>query len=147
MDIRQKIKAAQSKVNQASQTVPAKRMGKTERRKFQRFELACPVVLYRDAGKTQSAWVRSRSDNISNGGCFVTVMQTADIEPNSLIRLDLKIPRQTPNTYMLEPHQIDAYIVRVEPGRDTISSVSANEKLTELGLALKFAEPLELSLE
>ena len=147
MDINQKIKAARSQANQTAQTIPAKRLVKTERRKFRRFEQACPVALYLDNVKNHSARACSRTDNISNGGCYVTVIQTADIEPNSLIRLDLKIPRQTPNTYMLEPFQTDAFVVRVEPVGNVKSSVSTSKKTKELGLALKFTNPLELSLE
>jgi len=147
MDINKKIKAAQSREIDSKSDSKAKRPGKSERRKFQRYELACPVALYFDALAAPEAQARSRTDNISDGGCYVTVAQTADMEYGSVVRLDLKVPRQTPNTYLLEPFHTDAYIVRIDPGKDVKTNISTGKETTERGLALKFTHPLELSLE
>ena len=147
MDINRKIKAAQTGKTDAKSDSKAKRPGKTERRKFQRYELACPVALSFDAQAAPEAQARSRTDNISDGGCYVTVTQTTDIKCGSVVRLDLKVPRQTPNTYLLESFHTDACIVRADPGNDLKTRISTRKETTERGLALKFSHPLELSLE
>jgi hypothetical protein len=96
---------------------------------------------------------RARTDNISDGGCYVTLDNTAESKwvwtpqqtDESPLMVELKIPRRTANTYLLEPVRSPGRIVRIEkPPLHQLPAVARNE---ELGLALQFKKPLALQLE
>lgn len=108
-----------------------------DRRRFQRFSLGCPVGLFTPAvGRWRKELAHSRTDNISNGGCYVTLEEKPGFQPNQPLQLELNIPRRTPNTYMLEPVRASVRIVRIEDSHPT-----------ETSLALQFESPIDLQLE
>lgn len=98
--------------------------------------LSCPVVLQNLAG---NAIARSRTHNLSNGGCYITLASNELPTDASQIELELKVPRHTPNTYMLESFQTPGRVVRLEK----IDPV----EIERLGVAIQFAGPLTLQLE
>jgi len=157
MDISKKIQAHKNALNQSTLSSGSHRELKTEQRKFPRTELSCPVEVLSDTAPDGNALAQSRTDNISNGGCYITLATSslatssratsATFSPGSMVKLNLKIPRQTPNTYLLESHQRQARIVRIEPARPGKSGKSNIQENTEIGLALEFSDPCELSLD
>jgi len=107
-----------------------------ERRAFPRFPLSCTVTVCTTAGHIVA---QSRTENISNGGCFLIIPSSAPVQSGQELKLHLKIPRQTRNTYMLEPLHAPARVVRLgQPERITAQ---------EFALALQFPEPRELQLD
>ncbi|MCP4711367.1 MAG: PilZ domain-containing protein [Planctomycetes bacterium] len=147
MDVKKKIQAHKLSHKQNTPSSESQREIKTEQRKFPRTELSCPVELVSDAAQKQNAPAQSRTDNTSNGGCYLTLPPSSTLSPGSLVNLILKIPRQTPNTYLLESLRKQAKIVRIEPARQNISCKSTRKQKNEIGLALEFSDPCELSLE
>ena len=108
-----------------------------DRRRFPRFTLDCPVGLFTPAvGRWRKELAHSHTDNISNGGCYLTLAEKPGFQPAQSLQLELNLPRQTPNTYMLEPIRTSARILRIEDARHTESS-----------LAIQFEKPLDLQLE
>ena len=108
-----------------------------ERRRHARYALGCPVGLFLPTtGYWRNPIARSRTDNISNGGCYLTLEKNPDLPADQVLRLTLNVPRQTPNTYMLEPVRTAARIVRIETSHPS-----------EIGLALQFEESVELQLD
>ena len=107
-----------------------------ERRAFPRVPLSCPATLFTTGGNLVAS---SRTENISNGGCYLIVSSSAPLTPGQELQLHLKLPRQTRNTYMLESRQAPARVVRL----------GQPEKITaqEFALALQFPEPQELQLD
>ncbi len=80
-----------------------------ERRQHKRHELRCPVVVRGDDGEPLA---ETATVNISDGGVFVTVPIDSVPARGCPVRLDLRIPRQTTNTYMLEDVTRRATVVR-----------------------------------
>jgi len=105
-----------------------------ERRKHPRFDLSCPIRIEGDAG---NALHRTRALNVSDGGVFVAVPIDALPPFGSELNVQFSVPRTTPNTYMLEEFSSRAKVVRHQPMKDS----------RQAGLAMRFAEPLELMLE
>ena len=105
-----------------------------ERRCCARSTLSCPVTLQ---NAKKQALAHSRTDNISNSGCYITLTPGVPFESKQKLHLKLMIPRQTRNTYMLEPVEISAKVVRLQeiPARN------------EFALALQFNKPSDLQLE
>jgi len=108
-----------------------------DRRLFPRFNLDCPVGLFTPAvGRWRKELAHSHTDNISNGGCYLTLAEKPDFQPLQALQLELNLPRRTPNTYMLEPVRTSARIIRIDDSHPT-----------ETYLALQFEKPLDLQLE
>ena len=108
-----------------------------DRRRFPRFSLSCPVGLFTPAvGRWRKELAHSRTDNISNGGCYLTLAEKPGFQPNQSLQLELNLTRRTPNTYMLEPVRTSARIIRIEDAHPS-----------ETSLALQFAQPLDFQLE
>ena len=108
-----------------------------DRRRFPRFSLSCPVGLFTPAiGRWRKELAHSRTDNISSGGCYLTLSEKPGFQPKQSLQLELNVPRRTPNTYMLEPVRTSARIIRIETAQPA-----------ETGLALEYEKPLDLQLE
>ena len=108
-----------------------------DRRRFPRFNLGCPVGLFTPAvGRWRKELAHSRTDNISNGGCYLTLAEKPGFQPHQTLQLELNLPRRTPNTYMLEPVRTSVRILRIDDSHPT-----------ETSLALQFENPLDLQLE
>lgn len=133
------------------QIIPRNYQPDQDRRRHVRKSLDCPIVVYTPTGRREL--LRSRTDNLSNGGCYVTIEKNIESrwvwlpqQPDeSPLVLELRIPRQTPNTYMLEPVRSAARIVRIE--KPPLNQPLSSAGVAELGLALQFKNPLELQLE
>jgi PilZ domain len=121
-----------AKQNRNQTHVPGK-----ERRHYPRYALGCPAELFPPAaGHWRNQIVHSRTDNISNGGCYITLEKYPELQTDQSLQLELNVPRHTPNTYMLEPVRTAVRIVRIETARPS-----------DTGLALEFEKPVELQLE
>ena len=147
MDISKKIQDHKLALNQNALSSGPFPDLKTERRKFPRTELSCPVEVVLGVAPQGSVPVHSRTDNISNGGCHLTLVSPPSLSPGDMVNLNLKIPRQTPNTYLLESLRKQARIVRIEPAGPETSDKTAREEGREIDLALEFCDPGELSLD
>jgi hypothetical protein len=139
----------QGKASGKKETFPKSTPGK-ERRRHERVSLDCPIVIYTPTGRREMA--RARTDNISDGGCYVILDNNAESKwvwtpqqtDESPLMVELKIPRRTPNTYLLEPVRSPGRIVRIE--KPPLNQLPADTKNDELGLALQFKKPLALQL-
>ena len=108
-----------------------------ERRRYPRYALGCPAGLFTPAaGHWRKELAHSRTDNISNGGCYITLDENPEFQTDQTLQLELNVPRRTSNTYMLEPVRTSVRIVRIEDSHPT-----------ETGLALQFEKPIDLLLE
>ena len=104
-----------------------------ERRASIRFDLTCLVVITDSAGKEL---LRTKTLNLSDGGVLLTAPTNQTIPLGQYVHVDVRLPRSTPNTFMLEEISSDAGILRHQPMRDN-SSVAT---------ALTFTKPLKLGL-
>ena len=108
-----------------------------DRRRFRRLTLGCPAGLFTPAvGRWRKELAHSRTDNISNGGCYLTLAEKPGFQPQQSLQLELNLPRRTANTYMLEPVRTSVRILRIEDSHPP-----------ETSLALEFEKPLDLQLE
>jgi len=108
--------------------------GNPERREHKRYDLPCPIVVS-DAQGNELA--RQKTCNVSNGGAFLPVPAESAPSRNSPLKVNISVPRSTPNTYMLEQFAAGAKVVRIEElSGDALS-----------GVAIEFTSPLELTLE
>jgi c-di-GMP-binding flagellar brake protein YcgR len=103
----------------------------SERRKHKRHKLEFPVVL-QDAGGKHT--LRAKAVNISDGGALVKPTAPANGLDGD-VSVNLRIPRQTPNTFMFEDFFVNARVVRNHP--------HANGE----AIAIQFVKPLLLDLE
>ena len=106
---------------------------RSERRKHKRFDIDCPTTLT-DAASNELA---SRTVNVSDGGMFLTMPTGSLPDRGSTVKVAFSLPRETPNTYMLEQLQCEAMIVRHEPCPDEAIA----------GVALAFDDTLDLAIE
>jgi len=106
----------------------------TERRKDRRQELACPVFLVDDSGGKP---LKSRTVNLSDGGAYLTMPAHEAPPPGRQVAVVLRVPRRTPNTYMLEEFCAQAVVVRQDERREDAC----------IGIALRFLQRLDLTLE
>ena len=106
----------------------------TERRHHERHDLACPVEIHDSEGRLLA---RTRTVNISDGGALLSVPVDQAGSLDGQVSLDLRVPRTTPNTYMLEKFSTRARILRNQP---IVEKGFA-------GLALQFFEPVKLELK
>ncbi len=105
-----------------------------ERRAHKRYELRCPVtVTYQQPHQPLQAW----TVNLSDGGALMSLPAGAELRPGQALRLGLRVPRTTPNTYMLEEFSSPAYVVRRQAGEDPAGGA----------VAVRFMPALELELE
>ncbi len=113
---------------------------KLERRVHKRHQLACQAALINGkcVGGKEAVVLKCRSENISNGGVYLTCLP-ADLPPEPLptmLSVKISLPRSTPNSFMYEEISTDAAIIRQSPAIDGRS-----------GVALRFTKPLPLDLE
>lgn len=107
-----------------------------ERRKYKRRGLTCPITVHDAKGR---AMLRSRADNVSDGGVYLTlaVADLAKLGKAGLLGVRLSVPRSTNNTFMFEEFQSHAKVVRTEP------LVNADRA----GMALQLTKPWHLDLD
>ena len=103
-----------------------------ERRAHRRFKLHCPTIVKDKAGREIA---RTRTADISDGGALLQPNGHA-LEPGQAVRLDLRLPRQTPNTFMYEDFSSAARVVRCQAGAGGSGT----------GVALAFLRPQKLEL-
>jgi hypothetical protein len=103
--------------------------GWVEKRMHQRFELSCPIVITDSKGKKL---LRTQTLNISDGGAMVADRGSFDVGDSLMAQL--KIPRSTVNTFLMEDVSARARIIRHE-------TIAAHN-----GMAVAFIEPLDLNL-
>jgi hypothetical protein len=104
--------------------------GWIEKRVHQRFELSCPVVITDSHGKKL---LRTQTLNISDGGAMLA--EHDDFLAGDMLQADMKVPRSTPNTFLMEDVPTNAMVVRHQ-------NIQAHD-----GMAIAFIEPLSLKLE
>lgn len=80
-----------------------------ERRKRERFDLACPVVVCDSQGQEL---LRTRTINVSDGGALLAASGAQAIPVGEAVQVTLQVPRQTPNTRMFEGFFTAASVVR-----------------------------------
>ena len=107
----------------------------TERRRHRRKELACPITILDADGKQI---FHTRTANISDGGAYLAA-PAAGLPGGPLperVCVRLAAPRETACTYMLEPFDVEARILR--------GNVPADAEC--VGMAMEFARPIALDL-
>jgi len=105
-----------------------------ERRQFPRFDLACPLTICEPDGREVAT---TKTLNVSDGGLFAAVPVKTLPAHGTRVALTLRIPRSTPNTFMLEELEAAGQIIRQQPMKDHSMA----------GIALRFARPLTLQLD
>jgi len=105
-----------------------------ERRAYRRFESHGPVALIDPQGKQLPG---TRMENVSDGGIFLTAPIDSLPPFGGEFDIKFKIPRTTPNTYMLEEVKTSAKVIRQQPMLDG----------DQIGVGLRFRQPLELMIE
>ncbi len=105
-----------------------------ERRACGRFDLACPVIVTDSAG---NELLKTKTLNLSDGGALLTVPIEQTIPLGQYVRMDVRLPRSTKNTFMFENISAEASILRHEPMIEHSS----------IATALTFTKPLKLQLE
>ena len=108
----------------------------TNRRKHERLVRSFPFWLVDSSGRTISQFC---TDDVSNAGCRGTSASAPVLETNQIVQIELKIPRHTENTYMLETVKVGARVVRFEQ-----TLAYSSDSLT---IALEFTSPLELDID
>ena len=103
----------------------------SERRRHKRYRVPCPVRL--SGGPAGEA--AGKTANVSDGGLLVALPRRTLPACGSLVDVLLRVPRSTPNTYMLEEFTSRARVVRHETSGSRASA------------ALQFLRPLELAVE
>ena len=75
---------------------------------------------------------------MSDGGALLQAPADQELAPGEPVKLLLRVPRSTPNTYMLEDFSSGANVVRRQPAADAAGPGQY--------LAVRFSEPLSLEL-
>lgn len=104
-----------------------------ERRAYKRHELACPVVVNDAAGHEL---FRARTVNVSDGGALLEA--PAGLSVGEQVHANLRVPRQTPNSFMYEDFFFGARVIRLDP---------PPHRPDRPRLALQFVQPGALELE
>ncbi|MCJ7545044.1 MAG: PilZ domain-containing protein [Phycisphaerae bacterium] len=104
-----------------------------ERRRHKRFAVPCPVRL----SQGDAAEATGKTANVSDGGMLVPLPPQMLPACGNVVDVLLRVPRQTPNTYMLEEFVSRARVVRYDALADREGA----------GAALEFVHPMELGLE
>ena len=107
---------------------------RSERRRHNRLEVSCSVVLHDGGGDSP---VKTRTINVSDGGVYLIAPTSQASEPGKPVALKLLVPRSTPNTYMLEEISAQATVIR----RDVLKGDS------QVGIAMRFMSLQQLNLE
>lgn len=107
---------------------------KSERRRFKRIDLACPIEISGHQGHFQA---RGRTINVSDGGVMISIPAKIVPHVKEKIKVTVSIPRITPNTRMIEKIDSLATVLRHQERPD--------ENLSEI--ALRFTKPKKLELE
>jgi hypothetical protein len=102
-----------------------------DRRAHRRYELACPAQLFNTDGETLGG---GKTRNLSDGGLLVPL--DAPVEPGTSVSLCFSLPRQTPNSYLLEHVAGEGRVVRVEP-----------DQSARCAAAIAFDAPMDLKIE
>ena len=109
-----------------------------ERRRHKRHRIPCPVRLLRSSkDKANGEVVRGKTLDVSDGGAMLAVPIKAVPHLSERVRVVLSVPRETPNTRMVEEVSCEARVVRHQPLED-------NEVV---GVALQFQPAQTLGLE
>ncbi len=107
-------------------------VGRKERRAHKRFAVPCHAVVTDPAGREL---LRAQTANISDGGALLSAPRGELIPVGRSVRLVMRLPRSTENTYMLEEVSSPASVVRHD------------RAATGEALAVRFLRPLSLGLE
>ena len=105
-----------------------------ERRRHKRHDLSCPAGVSDGSGHKPAS---GKTLNISDGGLLVPLAAEDAPQPGAAVRVRFSVPRQTPNTFMLEDFSAAASVVRLADGGDG----------EQIQIALRFDKPLELGLD
>lgn len=107
-----------------------------ERRRHERFDLSCPLVVTDADGREL---LRARTVNVSDGGALLAPVAGAPAK-GAKVRVLLRVPRTTPNTFMYEEFETAAAVVRLDGPADAKGDPAAP------AAAVKFARPMSLEL-
>ena len=109
-----------------------------ERRRHKRYRVPCPASLLRAGkGSQKEEAVQARAVDLSDGGAMLAVPIKAVPHVSEKVRVVLNVPRETPNTRMLEEFSCEARIVRHQMLVDN----------SYAGVALQFVSTQPLALE
>ena len=108
-------------------------MNVSERRRYRRFALQCPVNLYNDHGHLLA---RTRSEDLSDGGLFLALKLSQLPHLDSELGVSLAVPRDSDNSQALEHVDCRARVVRHQPMKDPMLA----------GVGLEFVSPQELMI-
>ena len=106
-----------------------------ERRKHRRFAINAAASVNLDSVLAVSGVLA----NISDGGVFFSEALPKELAHGQKVTLSFKLPRSTPNTFMLEEVSTEARVVRGEPTKGGSSR--------PVGFAMQFVRPLDLKIE
>lgn len=104
-----------------------------ERRRHKRHPMPCPVRL----SLPGAAEAAGKTADVSDGGILIALPRQLLPACGSLVDVLLRVPRSTPNTYMLEDFTAQARVVR------HITSSAGDP----IAAGLQFVQPLALALE
>jgi len=104
-----------------------------EHRAHKRFDMTCPTVLSDTDGRELA---KTRTIDISDGGAMLEPLGEP-VGVGQSVRVTLRVPRETDNTFMYEDFFVAARVVRHQPG----------EEKGRVWMALQFTPSLELQLE
>lgn len=105
----------------------------TERRRHRRFEVACPTTLLAPA----VGEAKATSVNVSDGGMLLAIPSARLPRPGEQVELRFRVPRRTPNTFLLEAFSCRARVVRHE----------GTPEVSDHAVGLEFQAPLDLGIE
>ena len=108
--------------------------GNVEHRKYERFELPCPVVVSDEQGREL---FQAEAINVSDGGMLITAPADQAIPVGETVHLALKVPRAAANTRESEDFFSNASVIRHQP---------SNEE-GRICIALEFSKRLLLGLD
>jgi c-di-GMP-binding flagellar brake protein YcgR len=108
-------------------------MAARERRRYARFGVDAAVSLFED----QRELLSGRSLNISDGGALLAAPARPAPRVGQTVQVSLRLPRSTPNSFLLEDVACPAKIVRQQ-------RYGSNG---QTALALQFDQPLDLGLD
>ncbi len=104
-----------------------------ERRSHRRYELTCPVVVVDADGQEL---FHTDTVDVSDGGLRLRPVEKV-LPPGQTVHVNLRVPRQTPNSFMYEEFFSQASVVRCQYVAEG----------TKSSMALRFTRPLKLELE
>ena len=105
-----------------------------ERRRHKRHDIAVKVVIIKP---NDGQAVSVKASDISDGGVFLAAPAKSVMPQGQTVDMKMYIPRSTANTYMLEEVVSNACVLRHQMLDDN----------SQVGMALKFDQPLDLGLE